>query len=179
MLKLSHKTYGMGPKSFLSLWTVWVTITQTKWRTLNGQSATSCAREVYFFFFVYFVVCGVTKLITCMLLGTGALWEWGGHSHHPTGSEDSHHHITPREAVGVSGKTTRIHSAFWKKSHISYTDLNVLYWQEFNPEGFYHLLEAAEGHAKVGQGIKTDIPRYIISQLGLNRDPLDGIRSNM
>uniref|UniRef100_A0A673J898 non-specific serine/threonine protein kinase n=1 Tax=Sinocyclocheilus rhinocerous TaxID=307959 RepID=A0A673J898_9TELE len=44
---------------------------------------------------------------------------------------------------------------------------------EFDPEEFYHLLEAAEGHAKVGQGIKTDIPRYIISQLGLNRDPLD------
>uniref|UniRef100_A0AAR2KQW7 non-specific serine/threonine protein kinase n=1 Tax=Pygocentrus nattereri TaxID=42514 RepID=A0AAR2KQW7_PYGNA len=50
---------------------------------------------------------------------------------------------------------------------------------EFDPEEFYHLLEAAEGHAKVGQGIKTDIPRYIISQLGLNRDPLDGIRSFM
>uniref|UniRef100_A0A8C1GX67 non-specific serine/threonine protein kinase n=1 Tax=Cyprinus carpio TaxID=7962 RepID=A0A8C1GX67_CYPCA len=47
---------------------------------------------------------------------------------------------------------------------------------EFDPEEFYHLLEAAEGHAKVGQGIKTDIPRYIISQLGLNRDPLDGVR---
>ncbi|XP_027025626.2 microtubule-associated serine/threonine-protein kinase 3 isoform X1 [Tachysurus fulvidraco] len=46
---------------------------------------------------------------------------------------------------------------------------------EFNPEEFYHLLEAAEGHAKVGQGIKTDIPRYIISQLGLNRDPLDEV----
>ncbi|XP_043107588.1 microtubule-associated serine/threonine-protein kinase 4-like [Puntigrus tetrazona] len=46
---------------------------------------------------------------------------------------------------------------------------------EFDPEEFYHLLEAAEGHAKVGQGIKTDIPRYIISQLGLNRDPLDDV----
>ncbi|XP_063057993.1 microtubule-associated serine/threonine-protein kinase 3 isoform X4 [Engraulis encrasicolus] len=46
---------------------------------------------------------------------------------------------------------------------------------EFDPEEFYHLLEAAEGHAKVGQGIKTDIPRYIINQLGLNRDPLDGM----
>lgn len=46
--------------------------------------------------------------------------------------------------------------------------------QEFDPEEFYHLLEAAEGVAKVGQGIKTDIPRYIISQLGLTRDPLEG-----
>ena len=48
-------------------------------------------------------------------------------------------------------------------------------WQEFDPEEFYHLLEAAEGHAKEGQGIKTDIPRYIINQLGLTRDPLEGI----
>lgn len=46
--------------------------------------------------------------------------------------------------------------------------------QEFDPEEFYYLLEAAEGHAKEGQGIKTDIPRYIISQLGLNKDPLEG-----
>ncbi|XP_056131691.1 microtubule-associated serine/threonine-protein kinase 3-like [Lampris incognitus] len=44
---------------------------------------------------------------------------------------------------------------------------------EFDPEEFYHLLEAAEGHAKVGQGIKTDIPRYIINQLGLTRDLLE------
>lgn len=48
------------------------------------------------------------------------------------------------------------------------------YSQEFDPEEFYHLLEAAEGHAKVGRGIKTDIPRYIISQLGLTRNPLEG-----
>ncbi|GCC41076.1 hypothetical protein chiPu_0025248, partial [Chiloscyllium punctatum] len=46
---------------------------------------------------------------------------------------------------------------------------------EFDPEEFYHLLEAAEGHAKIGQGIKTDIPRYIISQLGLTKDPFQGI----
>ncbi|XP_058918241.1 microtubule-associated serine/threonine-protein kinase 4 isoform X6 [Kogia breviceps] len=44
---------------------------------------------------------------------------------------------------------------------------------EFDPEEFYYLLEAAEGHAKEGQVIKTDIPRYIISQLGLNKDPLE------
>ncbi|XP_024864177.1 microtubule-associated serine/threonine-protein kinase 2 isoform X4 [Kryptolebias marmoratus] len=46
---------------------------------------------------------------------------------------------------------------------------------EFDPEEFYYLLEAAEGHAKEGQGIKTDIPRYIISQLGLTRDPIEEI----
>lgn len=46
---------------------------------------------------------------------------------------------------------------------------------EFDPEEFYYLLEAAEGHAKEGQVIKTDIPRYIISQLGLNKDPLEEI----
>ena len=45
--------------------------------------------------------------------------------------------------------------------------------QEFDPEEFYHLLEAAEGQAK--QSIKTDIPRYIINKLGLNRDPLADI----
>uniref|UniRef100_A0A8C2Z612 non-specific serine/threonine protein kinase n=1 Tax=Cyclopterus lumpus TaxID=8103 RepID=A0A8C2Z612_CYCLU len=44
---------------------------------------------------------------------------------------------------------------------------------EFDPEEFYQRLEAAEGQAKVGQGIKTDIPKYIISQLGLTRDPLE------
>uniref|UniRef100_A0A7N5KEN1 non-specific serine/threonine protein kinase n=1 Tax=Ailuropoda melanoleuca TaxID=9646 RepID=A0A7N5KEN1_AILME len=44
---------------------------------------------------------------------------------------------------------------------------------EFDPEEFYHLLEAAEGHAKEGKGIKCDIPRYIVSQLGLTRDPLE------
>lgn len=48
--------------------------------------------------------------------------------------------------------------------------------QEFNPEEFYHLLEAAEDHAKEGHLMKTDIPRYIISQLGLTRDPLEGER---
>uniref|UniRef100_A0A3B3SBS7 Microtubule associated serine/threonine kinase 1 n=1 Tax=Paramormyrops kingsleyae TaxID=1676925 RepID=A0A3B3SBS7_9TELE len=45
---------------------------------------------------------------------------------------------------------------------------------EFNPEEFYHLLEAAEDHAKEGHLMKTDIPRYIISQLGLTRDLLEG-----
>lgn len=49
-----------------------------------------------------------------------------------------------------------------------------LLFQEFDPEEFYYLLEAAEGHAKEGHVIKTDIPRYIISQLGLNKDPLEG-----
>ena len=53
--------------------------------------------------------------------------------------------------------------------------------QEFNPEEFYHLLEAAEDHAKEGHLMKTDIPRYIISQLGLTRDPIEcrkGIKDN-
>uniref|UniRef100_A0AAX7T728 non-specific serine/threonine protein kinase n=1 Tax=Astatotilapia calliptera TaxID=8154 RepID=A0AAX7T728_ASTCA len=45
---------------------------------------------------------------------------------------------------------------------------------EFNPEEFYHLLEAAEDHAKEGHLMKTDIPRYIIGQLGLTRDPIEG-----
>ncbi|XP_063305641.1 microtubule-associated serine/threonine-protein kinase 1 isoform X3 [Pelobates fuscus] len=41
---------------------------------------------------------------------------------------------------------------------------------EFNPEEFYHLLEAAEDQVKEGN-LKTDIPQYIIRQLGLTRDP--------
>lgn len=60
---------------------------------------------------------------------------------------------------------------YWKCNKTT-THFNFL--QEFDPEEFYQRLEAAEGQAKVGQGIKTDIPRYIISQLGLTRDPLDG-----
>ncbi|XP_054594904.1 microtubule-associated serine/threonine-protein kinase 3 [Nothobranchius furzeri] len=44
---------------------------------------------------------------------------------------------------------------------------------EFDPEEFYQRMEAAEGQAKVGHGIKTDIPRYIINQLGLTRQPLE------
>lgn len=44
--------------------------------------------------------------------------------------------------------------------------------QEFDPAEFYQLLTAAEG-----QGLlKADIPRYIIGQLGLTRDPFPGTR---
>ena len=45
---------------------------------------------------------------------------------------------------------------------------------EFDPEEFYHLLERAEGQARSCQGITTDIPQYIVSKLGLKRDPLAG-----
>lgn len=45
--------------------------------------------------------------------------------------------------------------------------------QEFDPEEFYRLLEAAEGQAK--ETIKTDIPKYIVGKLGLNVDPLADI----
>ncbi|XP_018914749.1 microtubule-associated serine/threonine-protein kinase 2 isoform X2 [Bemisia tabaci] len=47
---------------------------------------------------------------------------------------------------------------------------------EFDPEEFYHLLEEVEGHAKLNQAIKADIPQYIISKLGLNRDPITDIQ---
>ncbi|XP_073909663.1 microtubule-associated serine/threonine-protein kinase 3 [Castor canadensis] len=46
---------------------------------------------------------------------------------------------------------------------------------EFDPEEFYHLLEAAEGQAREDQGIKADLPQYIIGQLGLAKDPLEEI----
>lgn len=40
---------------------------------------------------------------------------------------------------------------------------------EFDPEEFYHFLELAEGDAKSLQGIKSDIPQYIIGKLGINK----------
>lgn len=50
---------------------------------------------------------------------------------------------------------------------------------EFDPEEFYHLLEAAEGQAKTMQGIKADIPQYIIHKLGLNRDPIAELQQEL
>lgn len=50
---------------------------------------------------------------------------------------------------------------------------------EFDPEEFYHLLEQAEGQAKINSGIKADIPQYIISKLSLNRDPISGKLNEM
>ncbi|XP_076668775.1 microtubule-associated serine/threonine (MAST) protein kinase dop isoform X3 [Andrena cerasifolii] len=50
---------------------------------------------------------------------------------------------------------------------------------EFDPEEFYHLLEQAEGQAKINGGIKTDIPRYIINKLSLNRDPISELQEDL
>ncbi|XP_045482551.1 microtubule-associated serine/threonine-protein kinase 3 isoform X2 [Harmonia axyridis] len=50
---------------------------------------------------------------------------------------------------------------------------------EFDPEEFYHFLEAAEGQVKGFQGIKTDIPQYIIQKLGLNRDPIAELQQEL
>lgn len=50
---------------------------------------------------------------------------------------------------------------------------------EFDPEEFYNLLEVAEGQAKAMQGIKADIPQYIIHKLGLNRDPIAEMRQEL
>ncbi|XP_063929484.1 microtubule-associated serine/threonine-protein kinase 3 isoform X6 [Zophobas morio] len=50
---------------------------------------------------------------------------------------------------------------------------------EFDPEEFYHFLEAAEGQVKVVQGIKADIPQYIIQKLGLNRDPIAELQEEL
>ncbi|XP_026279054.1 microtubule-associated serine/threonine-protein kinase 3 isoform X1 [Frankliniella occidentalis] len=42
---------------------------------------------------------------------------------------------------------------------------------EFDPEEFYHMLEEAEGQAKLAhQGIKADIPQYILSKLGMTKN---------
>uniref|UniRef100_A0A8C3CH97 non-specific serine/threonine protein kinase n=1 Tax=Cairina moschata TaxID=8855 RepID=A0A8C3CH97_CAIMO len=45
---------------------------------------------------------------------------------------------------------------------------------EFDPAEFYQLLTAAEGQAREGL-LKADIPRYIIGQLGLARDPFPDV----
>uniref|UniRef100_A0A663F4Q7 non-specific serine/threonine protein kinase n=1 Tax=Aquila chrysaetos chrysaetos TaxID=223781 RepID=A0A663F4Q7_AQUCH len=45
---------------------------------------------------------------------------------------------------------------------------------EFDPAEFYQLLAAAEGQAREGL-LKADIPRYIIGQLGLARDPFPDV----
>lgn len=51
---------------------------------------------------------------------------------------------------------------------------------EFDPEEFYHLLEVAEGQARYAlQGIKADIPQYIIQKLGLNRDPIAELQQEL
>lgn len=51
---------------------------------------------------------------------------------------------------------------------------------EFDPEEFYRLLEAAEGQARYAlQGIKADIPQYIIQKLGLNRDPIAELQQEL
>lgn len=50
---------------------------------------------------------------------------------------------------------------------------------EFDPQEFYELLEAAEGHAKAMPVIKADIPQYIINKLGLNRDPIAELQQEL
>lgn len=47
---------------------------------------------------------------------------------------------------------------------------------EFDPEEFYKLLEAAEDQAKTH--IASDLPIYIITKLGLNRDPMADLQQN-
>uniref|UniRef100_A0A8C1HBD4 non-specific serine/threonine protein kinase n=1 Tax=Cyprinus carpio carpio TaxID=630221 RepID=A0A8C1HBD4_CYPCA len=76
-----------------------------------------------------------------------------------------------------SGEVTFVTQLVKKLMIIIARPARLLECLEFDPEEFYHLLEAAEGHAKEGQCIKSDIPRYIISQLGLTRDPLEGKNS--
>uniref|UniRef100_A0A1I8GP98 non-specific serine/threonine protein kinase n=1 Tax=Macrostomum lignano TaxID=282301 RepID=A0A1I8GP98_9PLAT len=47
---------------------------------------------------------------------------------------------------------------------------------EFDPAEFMQLLEAAEGQVRRAESLQADIPRYIVSKLGLNKpDPLDSL----
>jgi hypothetical protein len=57
---------------------------------------------------------------------------------------------------------------------ISLSSFSSTCLQEFDPEQFYQLLEAAEGHARDTLVMRTDIPLYIIGKLGLTSDPLAG-----
>lgn len=50
---------------------------------------------------------------------------------------------------------------------------------EFDPEEFYHFLEEEEGQAKGVQGIKGDIPRYIINKLGIDKDPIELLEEDL
>lgn len=55
---------------------------------------------------------------------------------------------------------------------------------EFDPEEFYQLLEAAEGHARAqaelpGGTSVSNVPQYIISKLGLTRDPLADLNQDL
>lgn len=50
---------------------------------------------------------------------------------------------------------------------------------EFDPEEFYHFLEAAEGQARAIQGIQADIPQYIIEKLGINKDPIAELENEL
>uniref|UniRef100_A0A671PWS9 non-specific serine/threonine protein kinase n=1 Tax=Sinocyclocheilus anshuiensis TaxID=1608454 RepID=A0A671PWS9_9TELE len=84
-------------------------------------------------------------------------------------------HIVPRAYKrSESSELTFVTELVKKLLFIIARPARLLECLEFNPEEFYHLLEAAEDHAKEGHLMKTDIPRYIISQLGLTRDPLEG-----
>lgn len=50
---------------------------------------------------------------------------------------------------------------------------------EFDPEEFYQLLEAAEGQVRGIHGVSANVPQYIISKLGLNRDPMAELQQDL
>lgn len=50
---------------------------------------------------------------------------------------------------------------------------------EFDPGEFYRILEQVEGQAKSNKGIKEDLPQYIVSKLGLNRDPIAELQEDL
>lgn len=67
---------------------------------------------------------------------------------------------------------------YFRTEHYNMSSASIgFYFQEFNPEEFYQLLESAEYVAKEGKHcIETDIPRYIVQQLGLNKDPVEEMK---
>lgn len=105
----------------------------------------------------------------------------------PQETRHSSHCVGPGKAAGLGwascrrGPQGQVGTTGQRKQHLQRPGGETKPWltralhpQEFDPEEFYHLLEAAEGQAREGQGIKTDLPQYIIGQLGLAKDPLEG-----
>lgn len=104
--------------------------------------------------------------------GSRAVRQRRGGLHRAAGPEAAYHHLEASAAARVLGKPQAGVLGFWGPGEGS--GLTASPAQEFDPEEFYHLLEAAEGQAREDQGVKTDLPRYIIRQLGLAKDPLEG-----
>ncbi|EFN76840.1 Microtubule-associated serine/threonine-protein kinase 2 [Harpegnathos saltator] len=86
------------------------------------------------------------------------------------------HHQTKDKSLEAA---TRLTGLIRKLLLVISRPARLLECLEFDPEEFYHLLEQAEGQAKINAGIKTDIPQYIITKLSLSRDPISELQEDL